>query len=224
MSTDRFSAQTLRHTGTVLGVLSLLTLIIFGAWFWQANASQDRVNRAQMTRLSTVELGGKNLSTALDKQRAQFLACANAAAGTPGCSAPVAPPAAQVAPQIITGPVGPQGYQGPQGPQGPKGDIGLTGVNGLAGVTGTNGTGTNGTNGTAGKDGAPGTPGAKGEPGPAGASGAPGATGQPGQSAYPFTFSFDTTGGRTYTCTLPAAGERGTCTETTSTPTATATP
>ena len=208
MSTDRYSARTLRHTGTILTVLALLGVIWLGTWSWQVNAEQDRGIDARAKRLAAVELGGKNLSTALDKQRAQFLACADAKPGTAGCNFPVAPPAKEVAPQIVTGPIGPQGYQGPQGV---KGDIGLTGVNGLAG---TNGTGTNGT------DGAPGPAGAKGEPGPAGASGAPGAA---GQSAYPFTFSFTTTAGATWTCTLPAVGERGACTEVPA-PTASATP
>ena len=208
-STNRFSARTLRHAGTVLTVLALLGLIWLGMWSWQVNAAQDRASEAQTTRLATVEIGGKNLSSALDKQRAQFLACAEAKPGTPGCNFPVAPPAKDVAPQIVTGPIGPQGYQGLQGV---KGDIGLTGVNGLAGVAGTNGKGTNGT------DGAPGPAGAKGEPGPTGASGAPGA---PGTSAYPFTFSFTTTAGATWTCTLPAVGAAGTCTEV---PTPTATP
>ena len=214
-STNRFSARTLRHTGTILTVLSLLGLVWLGAWSWQVNDAQDAGIRARAQRLAAVELGGKNLSTALDKQRAQFEACKDAKPGTPGCYSPVAPPAKEVAPQIVTGPIGPQGYQGLQGP---KGDIGLTGINGLPGTAGTNGTGTNGTDGASGVDGAPGPAGAKGEPGPAGASGAPGAA---GQSAYPFTFSFTTTAGLTYTCTLPAASERGACTETTPAPTPT---
>lgn len=195
MNTDRYSARTLRHTGTVLTVLALLGVIWLGTWSWQVNAAQDRGIDARAKRLAAVELGGKNLSSALDKQRAQFLACADAKPGTPGCNFPVAPPAKEVAPQIVTGPIGPQGYQGAQGAQGAKGDTGLTGVNGLTGAAGTNGTGTNGTDGTDGTDGAPGAPGAA------------------GQSAYPFTFSFTTTAGATWTCTLPAADTPGTCTE-----------
>lgn len=35
--------------------------------------------------------------------------------------------------------------------------------------------------------------------------------GDKGQSAYPFTFTFTTPEGRTYTCSLPEAGETGTC-------------
>ena len=212
MSTDRFSPQTLRHTGTILGVLSLLAFVFLGAWFWQANAAQDRSAEAQMKRLSIVELGGKNLSTALDKQRAQFLACADALPNTPGCNVPVVPPAALVAPQIITGPVGPQGYQGI-----PGADSTVPGPAGKDSVV----------PGPAGKDsvvpGIQGRPGADSVvPGPAGKDST--VPGPQGQSAYPFTFSFNTTSGLTYTCILPAAGERGTCTETTSTPTATATP
>lgn len=220
MSSNRWSAQTLHRSGLILGVLSLCAFLGLGLWFWQASAAQERTSDARAARLRVVELGGKDLSTALDKQRAQFLACAQAAPGTPGCYAPVAPPAKEVAPQIITGPTGAQGFQGVQGiqgAQGVKGDTGLTGINGIAG------TGTNGTNGA---DGTSGPAGAQGDPGPAGAPGADGADGPAGQSAYPFTFTFRTTGGMTYTCTLPASGEPGTCTEAlpAPTPTPTATP
>jgi len=211
MSPNRWSARTLHRTGTILGVLSLLAFLILGAWFWQANAASERADQAQTARLALVELSGKNLATQLDTQRAQFEACKDAKPGTPGCTTPVAPPAKEVAPQIVTGPPGPQGYQGLQGA---KGD---TGAGGLTGKTGLNGTGTNGTNGA---DGTPGPAGAQGDPGPAGVDGTNGTNGADGQSAYPFTFSFTTTAGLTYTCTLPAANTPGTCTEVpTATPT-----
>ena len=226
MSPNRWSAQTLHRTGTILGVLSLCAFLLLGAWFWQANAAQERSDRAQAARLAVVELSGKNLAGKLDEQRAQFEACKDAKPGTLGCDNPITPPAKEVAPQIVTGPIGPQGFQGLQGLQGAKGDTGLTGINGLAGTDGTGTNGTNGADGTTGLAGADGTNGADGATGPAGAQGDPGpagvdgTNGTNGQSAYPFTFTFTDTGNRTYTCTLPAVGQPGTCTEVpTATPT-----
>jgi len=223
VSPNRWSGKTQLHAGTLLGVLSLCAFLGLGVWFWQANAVQERADQAQIARLAVVELSGKNLAGKLDEQRAQFEACKDAKPGTKGCNTPVSPPAAQVAPQVVTGPIGPQGFQGLQGLQGTKGDTGLTGINGRAGTSGTDGTGTNGTNGA---DGIPGPAGAQGDPGPAGVdgtngtNGTNGADGADGRSAYPFTFSFTTTAGLTYTCTLPAAGAPGTCTEVpTTTPT-----
>jgi len=229
---NTWSAQTLHRSGLILGSLSLCAFIGLGAWFWQANAAQERATEVQTARLAVIELSGKNLAGKLDEQRAQFEACKDAKPGTPGCDNPVTPPAKEVAPQIVTGPIGPQGFQGLQGLQGPKGDTGLTGINGLAGTdgAGTNGTngadgttgpaGADGTSGTNGTDGATGPAGVQGDPGPAGVDGTNGTDGAPGQSAYPFTFTFTTTTGLAYICTLPAAGEPGTCTEApTATPT-----
>ena len=209
MSPNRWSGKTQLHAGTLLGVLSLCAFLGLGVWFWQANAAQELAGQAQTARLAVVELSGKNLAGKLDEQRAQFEACKDAKPGTPGCASPITPPAKEVAPQIFTGQMGLQGYQGI-----PGADSTVPGPAGAAGVAGKDSTipGPQGVSGVNGADSL--------VPGPAGVDGTNGTNGTDGQSAYPFTFSFTTTAGLTYTCTLTAANTPGTCTEVpTATPT-----
>jgi hypothetical protein len=112
------------------------------------------------------------------------------------------------------GPLGPKGIQGIQGVTGLMGPQGIFGVPGSQGTVGAAGaTGTVGAKGDTGPAGTPGADGAKGDHGPAGTNGTNGAPGADGRSAYPFTFTFTSTNDQTWTCTLPAAGAPGTCTE-----------
>lgn len=115
---------------------------------------------------------------------------------------------------------GPRGLTGPQGERGPAGRRGLPGKDGSPGEAGSTGpSGPPGPPGPAGPQGEPGPQGPRGEPGPAGRdgergpagpagdAGPPGPAGDPGPSAYPFSFTFRDTLGRTHSVTCSAPGE-----------------
>ena len=143
-----------------------------------------------------------------------------------------------------TGPIGPQGIQGERGPAGPKGDQGLPGPKGNDGVPGQPGPkgdrgetgpigptglqGPPGPIGPKGNDGVPGPAGPRGEngqPGPTGAQGIQGPPGPKGDKGDPGVgvaqvlslsgnnLSLSNGGG---TVTLPASGQNGPATPTTS--------
>lgn len=151
----------------------------------------------------------RDLQTALDDQRDQFLFCTRPrnedaarckdpvsetsgvlAEAPPGPQGPAGPPGTS-----ITGPSGRAGAQGPQGPPGPAGANGQDGRNGQTGP--------------AGNPGEPGPPGSPGPAGPPGPQGETGPAGNNGSDAQPFTFEFTIPGfppgtpDRTYRCTIP---------------------
>lgn len=216
----RWAGRTMRHTGTLLSLVSVIGLLLVAVWFYTATGRRDALEAQRTQRLSVVEADSKRLATGLDAQRKQFSACADKPAGAPGCITPVSPSAKNVAPSVVTGQAvapgaqgltGPPGDRGAQGPTGPPGPPGSPGSPGAAGLTGPGGL--PGINGTPGPTGDPGPKGADGAPGPAGQPGADGKPGTDGQSAYPFTFSF-TANKDTYSCTLTAPATPATCTTT----------
>lgn len=119
-----------------------------------------------------------------------------------------------------TGPMGPQGLQGVPGERGPKGEDGQPGQKGDVGPMGPPGPkGENGRDGLQGERGTDGQPGPQGPTGPAGPMGPPGPKGADGVG-IPQTLSLS---GNTLTLshgggtvTLPASGQNGPATPTTS--------
>ena len=103
---------------------------------------------------------------------------------------------APAADEVAPGPAGANGAPGPTGPQGLPGADGTDGTTPPAGSDGTDGK--NGPAGPAGKDGAPGANGADGKDGTNGADGSAGKDGTDGKP--PFSWTYTTTRGTTYTC------------------------
>lgn len=132
------------------------------------------------------------LSTALEAQRAQTIACSKVQNHVdPDCRRPIAPPAQKII-EGEKGPIGPVGPQGPQGVQGPPGLPGQQGAQGLQGPRGTQGPqgpqgepGTPGPKGEAGEKGEPGPVGPMGPIGPEGPQGEKGDTGTAGPAGPP---------------------------------------
>ena len=129
-------------------------------------------------------------------------------------------------PQGLQGPPGPQGLQGPPGPKGDNGEMGPTGPMGIQGPPGPAGeNGQTGPMGPQGLQGVPGERGPKGEDGQPGQKGDVGPMGPPGPKGadgvgIPQTLSLS---GNTLTLshgggtvTLPASGQNGPTTPTTS--------
>ena len=129
-------------------------------------------------------------------------------------------------PQGLQGPPGPQGLQGPPGPKGDNGEMGPTGPQGIQGPPGPAGeNGQTGPMGPQGLQGVPGERGPKGENGQPGQKGDVGPMGPPGPKGsdgvgIPQTLSLS---GNTLTLshgggtvTLPASGQNGPATPTTS--------
>ena len=113
-----------------------------------------------------------------------------------------------------TGPMGPQGIQGPPGPIGPKGEDGQPGPKGEDGQQGPPGPqGEQGRPGADGLDGVAGPAGPMGPPGPKGDKGDPGVGVPQVLSLSGNTLSLSNGGG---TVTLPASGQNGPATPTTS--------
>lgn len=119
-----------------------------------------------------------------------------------------------------TGPMGPQGIQGPPGPKGEDGQPGPQGIQGERGADGIQGP--PGPTGPKGEDGRPGADGLDGTTGPQGPMGPPGPKGDKGDpgvgvaqvlSLSGNTLSLSNGGG---TVTLPASGQNGPATPTTS--------
>lgn len=162
----------------VLAMAAVVALLTAGV------AYADFTVKSQGDDLANYQGRVTALEGALNSQRAQFKACKNLPTGTPGCTAPVAPPAS-----AIPGPKGDAGTPGSQGVQGIQGIPGVPGQKGDRGPRGPRGFhGTNGQNseipGPAGPSGAPGSPGTDSTvPGPVGPAGPPGADGKDGKDA-----------------------------------------
>ena len=164
-------------------VLAMVIACLTAGLTWAAL----RINDLQGTDSANTDRLG-SLETALNKQRQQFNRCKDVPASTPGCEAPVAPPASAIPGPSGTpggpGSPGVNGLQGPPGPRGPAGANGRNGEHGAPGATGANGApganGTDGGPGPKGNDGSNGSPGADGSNGTNGADGSAGPKGDPG--------------------------------------------
>lgn len=194
-------------------VLAVLTGSV-GIAVNEADTANDEVT-AVRDEATERDVRIKNLEKALNAQRAQFEACKNKSANSPGCTTPVAPAATDIGPQGVQGLQGIPGPRGPQGPQGPQGLQGLQGVQGVPGLDGDDGTngskgrpgiagsdGTDGVNGQPGATGSKGDTGVQGPEGPRGPEGQIGPQGPPGTDAEPpETFTFTDALGGTQICT-----------------------
>lgn len=175
-----------KRRGWGLIALAIVLVALMGA-IWSLAREMDTQNVKSEQKATIRDARIDNLEKALSAQRAQFEACKDKKANTPGCTEPIAPAPGNVGPQGIQGvqgPAGIQGLQGVPGQTGPKGDTGSTGETGASGVNGATGPtgekGATGTAGTNGEDGATGPAGANGEPGPKGEKGEPGEQGPTG--------------------------------------------
>lgn len=209
--------QAQRRIGSVLVALSLLGIVLLGAWIYGSNSAQDAALSSSASRVSQLERASGKLAAELALQRAQFERCKNLPVTAPGCSTPVSRPPAQVAAQpargiastavtaegtlsvlytdgsvqVVGNVRGPQGAGGPTGAPGPRstvpGPSGPTGRPGIPGVPGAEG--------DAGANGTDGVPGPAGKDGTNGTDGSPGPRGEPGPAGRGISsLSIDTDG------------------------------